>query len=428
MGKYKVIIFILGLLFVINSCQDDENLTSPNLKSKSKAEIILPYYEEGKAYPEHSNFYFRCVLNLNGQDSVEVDSVVWMSDIDGDIRNRYYNITAGTHNITCFVYKDEMIFDTTFVLKISDEIKLNTKDLGQGWTEYTFTDELITEKSFYDYHQYWALDFDEKNNLYLTRDHVGLIYKEGEKWRYYSTADGLTNLAFQFIIRNGMIYSGDGGYSGLYVLGGDKKWRFFDYKDLVSVSGPDIHSLVFDDNNKLWIGTHNGDILTFYDRKFEKIEQPKQFIRLDELIYKNDKLYGVGSNTELFEYDGVNWTLYELPDYRFSSLCIEVDNDTIWTGGRNSLYKIVNGEISEHPDSDRYFNLNTVYEILKDSKGQLWIASFSGIYKYYNSVWTFYDRELFSENDDFVVHKMKEDKNGDIWLVCGDRIVSFNNK
>lgn len=421
MGKLALAVLIFSFLFVVYSCKEDSPII-PEIKSEEKFEIITPSFEENKVYSKLDHFNYYCELILNNKDTVAIDSVIWDTRLNGSLKGRY-QLKAGKYDIICTVYKDSKQFQKIIPIEVTEEIDMKIKNLGQGWEEYSILNEYRSELN----HHFYHLDFSSDNQPYLSSDKYGVIYKQNNKWKHYSYADGYSDQAFGINLYHDMIFAGDGGYANLYIFGGDEKWRIFNYSELFGHDGggTDIHSLEFDDDGKLWIGTHTGYLITFHNRMFEKIQAPKVFHRLDKLIWNNNVLYGIGSRTGVFRYDGAEFKVYQLEDTFETTLCLEVDKDTIWTGGKLGLYKIIDNAVNEVPEDENPFIKSTIYQVMKDSKGYLWIGSRSGISRFDGQKWQNFDKSLFVDDDYFVPRDLKEDKTGNIWFTVQNKLAKF---
>ena len=155
----------------------------------------------------------------------------------------------------------------------------------------------------------------------------------------------------------------------------------------------DIMCIIPADNGKLWLGTLIGlylyDIGTDTPVKMDlKHSGPEKLTRILSLFMDKDKNLWIGAKESLSKYTITeNNTLSDTAGYKFTNIvqtqCISQSKDgKIWIGTVDGLVCIdeqnAPGKFS-HPEG---FQNSTIRGIEEDRKGNLWISSDDGLYRY----------------------------------------------
>ena len=224
-----------------------------------------------------------------------------------------------------------------------------------------------------------------------------------------------------------------------------------------------VTSIIEDNIGAIWLGLNRGGIARYYDGAFEyshneKIDSPlsegevltllqdregslwigHQSIGLHRL--RNDRftpsglLEGLTSDRvmSLFEYPeghmwiGTNDGLNQLVDnkvvpFKYSDyfkgtniLGLAAENDSVWVGTmEKGLFLLANDNISLFT-TEQGLPSNSIFGLMHDSKGQLWIATDRGVAIYNKGVFTVLDNEDGLQSN--YITSFVEDADGSMWI------------
>ena len=183
-----------------------------------------------------------------------------------------------------------------------------------------------------------------------------------------------------FSLDNKYLYAGSHG-------GGLMKIDKVTYEVSVLLPSQDIYSLIYDQNNNIWIGTLSG--------LFKYNESNNEIVMMDNLsltskqvsslaVDKNNRLW-IGGDKSLARLDLNNNKIVEFTN-TFENVkinCVIEDSDNnIWIGTNSGFYQYVNDqEFKKYSEKDGLTN-KVVFGIIEDSLGYLWISTHYGISKF----------------------------------------------
>ena len=226
------------------------------------------------------------------------------------------------------------------------------------------------------------------------------------------------------------------------------------------IVGDNVHSIMKDSRNLIWIGTRKG--ISIYDIKTGRFEDADKYLNfkhypnlIDNRIYALYEDYKgnvwVGSQIGLYLFDMEKKTVTSYRSNAMDSLSlfsnhivtITGDNDGyIWVGTNaglnrydyktNKFFRIgdpkgPNKRIAEN----KYYKISNsyVYELLVDSiDGSLWIGTGSGLNKYDSKTGTF---QYFTKDNGLpneTIYEIKQDKKGNLWLSTNRGLAMLNRK
>jgi ligand-binding sensor domain-containing protein len=99
---------------------------------------------------------------------------------------------------------------------------------------------------------------------------------------------------------------------------------------------------------------------------------------------------------------------------------IAIDNETIWTGGKDGVILIDRKTGQRIPLAAGAPKFGYVRGLLKDRQGAIWVAHDAGLALYFQGNWTTYDQQVGR------AASLLEDRNGTIWIGTDNRILLFN--
>ena len=232
-----------------------------------------------------------------------------------------------------------------------------------------------------------SLGFDGDNDIIVGTEKTGLYIKKKNMWINYSYSDGLSENSIQTIStdNNNVIYLGYYNIGGISKL--DQNRISHLYKD--EYYGQDIHNIIFDEENNMWVADHNGDIFKYING--EKITFPDQNVDFhhpnDFQFDKKHNLWG-SSNYGAIKYDGQTWDSLFVNGKLLRSLCMTIDmDDNVWFGEDNKLYKISESDTTIYSTSLFGLPSETIRRLRTDSHNNLWIGIDKFLVKYDKTNW-----------------------------------------
>ena len=236
----------------------------------------------------------------------------------------------------------------------------------------------------------------------------------------------------------------------IFIFAQQNNWKIFNVNN-TGYPYAVVSDLLLDVNHNVWIGGKFG--LTKFDGVHWKNQNQSNsdipFRSINIIFERNEKLYFSGSDTvrtalntieneERFAtYDNGIWTSYNLkPTFAVDNnniiLDMVVDNSgnifcTSTTPFVNNFYQIFSDSVHQIINPNEQYWHGEVLEQAND--GGIWIGrngDISGIYKYENGR---IDSVYFPIPADTIngIVDIKEDSNGNLWLLGNDRLVKFTN-
>ncbi len=273
-----------------------------------------------------------------------------------------------------------------------------------------------------------------------------------EKSNGYQFVKSINNLSIE------NIFIGKGNEIWVSTFSGLKKYRYLkDYDEIIDITPSILHILnnkritsVFeDDNGNVWISTYNEGLYVLHDKLNRELtlshfstENSRIGVdNLNILFIDNTKTLWIGSHRDgirmidLQQKEFYRATFFEeelpmkrhVPNEFFISSCF-IDNMGItWIGIQDHALFMYDADAPGNKGQRIIFGseANTVSEILEDSKGNLWFATWYGLFKFsYNNrkIKSFKFDQLdssspFSEAiNNNTIFSICEDIDGNIWV------------
>ncbi|MDR3059471.1 MAG: response regulator [Prevotella sp.] len=226
----------------------------------------------------------------------------------------------------------------------------------------------------------------------------------------------------------------DGGGINLFANG--KRVQIFD-KKTNKITDDAILAAIKDSENNLWFGTFNGGV-NIYDHKKDilkrlPIDDKSKDIRC--FFEDNEKNMWIGCNNGLYQYNITTGQgkLYstdnsELPDNLVRAISRD-NKGLIWIGFFGEGLAILDKDLKivKTFKTDKGFPSNTVDNIYKDTKGQMWIATGEGLVCF-SSPEKIDEYTVFNEQNGILnshIRAITEDKQGNIWISTNGGINRF---
>lgn len=274
------------------------------------------------------------------------------------------------------------------------------------WTHYTKDDGLIDN-----------VGADIKllgNELYYVTN-LGINKFNGQTWTKFATPANYYGFNQILIDSDKKIWLFSNSFGMVFRLDGDS-WTPIDLK----IGG--ITYMYFDQDGTKWFTNRNYDVYYLREDKLTKVtNNSEEYINYvnTNAIYKDkrDNLwvsYSWNYSQGIGRYNGKMWTLYD--DYRFSGIenfCEDSKNNFYAAGWLGIMkYDGVNWENLSDNWSQHYSYYDGFYI---DSQDRMWFSDRSKIIMFDGNIF-----KAFSEKDGIKtlqVNKIKQDKNGNIWIV-----------
>lgn len=293
----------------------------------------------------------------------------------------------------------------------SDHIKFNL--LSQRTGALSLNDEVVS-----------AIKEDNSGNIWIGTNDKGINIwdRAAGRIRYLTAKSGgpdelsSNNIKALMLDGKGLVYIGTHG-GGLNVLDRNTgKIRHYkhDNKDLQSISGDLVYALLQDTKDQIWVGTYSGlDRFDPHTGTFShfSLDNARRYLRSDEItsLFQDSKgriWIGTTGGVAVFY---LNTQIFaQLSPSRLTDdviTCITEDKKgRIWIGSRRgiSLYDEVKRTFITKQERKKFIT-GTVYGIVPDDTGDLWISTNHGLIQFNpdDSKITNYDAKDGLQNNQF---------------------------
>ncbi len=201
---------------------------------------------------------------------------------------------------------------------------------------------------------------------------------------------------------------------------------FNDKRNPTSLPSNYIRTLFSDEKNVIWLETDNGNLSRYQTntQRFQNFpHEPPELRYTSHKIKrrKNGNLLVAGRKIIPKEFDVATQSFKPLPNieslhrYHFISDIIEMDGYQVITNSSNRTY-ITDQNFQ---NSTLFEDLSSVYDVLEDTKGQLWFGGYGGLARRSKDGTTLTKFLPSPEREDALLHrivfKILEDQSGNIW-------------
>jgi ligand-binding sensor domain-containing protein len=221
----------------------------------------------------------------------------------------------------------------------------------------------------------------------------------------------------------------------------NNEFKFESQFELTEKGG--FNSIVFDNNNNIWVGGLGTGILTYDGNTWITYNKNNSNIPTNSstsiFIDKNNiKWITLWEKKGILKIKNHQWTFFNQVDsnllnHNFWCATVDFDNN-LWlgTGWQQSPIKIVkyNGEkwLINNPINDDGKSINgTIRTLFTDFKGNIWsVSSLSKKRTTVGSLLSKYDGNNWQNieiNDVNVIREIEIDKEGNIWILSKNRII-----
>ncbi len=264
---------------------------------------------------------------------------------------------------------------------------------------------------------------DRRGHLWFGTWSNGVRCYDGERWRSFTTADGLaTNSVLAITEDNsGNLWFGSSDWGGGVDRYDRSNWRTYTTADGLASNG--VNAILEDRLGNLWFGTGEG--VSRYDGV-----NWRTLTASDGLAGNAVYSIAVGDSTSLWfgtregasRYDGGGWSTFTTGDGLAGSEVISIAVDRrgrLWFGTFNGVSRYDGDDWRTFTTADGLAS-NCVYSILEDRSGNLWFGTVDGLSRYDGDDWTtFTTADGLASN---IVHAILEDKRGGLWVATGGEL------
>ncbi|MBW7996470.1 MAG: AAA domain-containing protein [Candidatus Glassbacteria bacterium] len=269
----------------------------------------------------------------------------------------------------------------------------------------------------------------------------GLCMYDGEKWRVYTTENGLpsNNINAVFEDREGNIWVGTygGGVSRLSGL------AFTTYTTADGLAGNSIAPVLEDAEGNIWFNDMNVRFTDMNVNGVTRYDGEKWTTYTTEDGLAGNLVYDMLQDSRgnlwfatadgLSRFDGEKWKTYGETNERgsyYDDVFLEDKQGNLWFGGRGtSVYKFDGQNWTEYGKNDELLLVGNVYTMIEDKKGNLWFGGLTGVTKFDGENWYTYithkDMGLFAYLKWLM---MVEDKKGNLWFNTPRNVNCFDGE
>jgi len=287
-----------------------------------------------------------------------------------------------------------------------------------------------------------CMGMDNNKNIWIGIDGRGLYLYNGSTFTNYNTSNSSlpTNSVFSisFDSHKNMWLATDKGLVKFNVSG----------CQLYKPAPPDTALLCLkaDDNDTIWCGTFNGNLLCFNGSNFNSIDLSNSPLKgnyiNDILIDKDNNLWG-GSANGLFEFDGETWSVWNRTNSNIpTNVVVGLDFDSenkLWfscmdedriTGGDygGGLTRFDGQTMKTYKTDNSGLLTNTIWDVFVDAKGLVWLGTCGGGIMSFDrkNKWLSYNvtNSGIANN---IIQWIRQDKSGYLWMGHIDAGISVFN-
>jgi ligand-binding sensor domain-containing protein len=270
------------------------------------------------------------------------------------------------------------------------------------------------------------------NLIFGTRS--GICVYDGKNFTTYTKKDGLPHNFIWTVVADddGSIWVGTGnGVAKFYPDRLENKFEII--LPNAEQSKNESRCIYKDRNNVWWIGTRE-EVYKCYNKNLIPIQSPQKDVH--SLVMDNNNYLYIGGWMGLSIYDGKNF-IFNLSSSKtgsggFTSLvCSSKGN--IWAGTwEGGIYQI-SIKKNQHPDSIHFLQYtiknglphNSVWSLLEDREGNLWVGMFGGgVCMYSSNLFTCFNEKYGLANE--IINSIMKDNEGIIWFTSENGITKYN--
>lgn len=349
--------------------------------------------------------------------------------------DRHKNLWIGTNGSGFLKYVDGQ-FDTLAVTEpfrtASVTAFAQTGD-GTVWVGSDIGLGKIVNNEFYTIEDFPSLKnltvtdlfVDSRGDLWIATKMAGLIKKSENYIEHFTTKHGLISNAIRTIYedsKNHLWVGSDIGIMKIY------EHEFVNLTQRYGLLSDNTNQFLEDSHGNIFIATDNG-LLRFYEGVFSTYDEPKGLPNNIVTALMDDGEQGIWlgtfrggvvriKNGSFYNYGTEEGLCYNVVNTIFQ------DGETYWIGTENGVSAFRDGKFRNYFFPENTLQ-NTVKDFLKDSQGNLWVATYDGLYQY-DGTW---NQRYNTQNglSDNAARCLLLDRKGRLWVGTSDGINIIND-
>lgn len=399
-----------------NAGLPDNHLRSLAMDKSGNIWVSSQYYGIGRFDGENCQVYntynsglacdqWNSTIMIDQDDNKWIGSLMWLVKFD----NTSWDIWETGNPGSAYFSINDLNYNKNGDLWIGASWGLGklTGDSIQTYTE-------ITSEVF-------CLEVDNNNNLWIGTNDKGLIKKEDDSFKIY-TSDNPS-------IRFDCVYDIKTDSSGYIWLTNGGRLIKFDGQDFQSFNDTlfygGIMDFEFDINNVIWIGSLHNGLLKYSNNTCKQFKLSSSALLSDKItdlsLDINNNIW-VGTDYNLLKFDGETWYDYFMGYKSYTNCRVTALNSdpsgNLWVALGQSdtcLMKIKGNDILVFNSLNSPLNSEVkINGITTDKKNNVWLATNKGLFQYNQISWQKFDitNSALTSNR---VTDLAIDKNDDLW-------------
>lgn len=233
--------------------------------------------------------------------------------------------------------------------------------------------------------RFFSILEDSKGDIWMGSIGSGVYRYDGSDFQNFTTSDGLVGDRVTNIYEDtkGRIWFGAVEGISCYTNG---TFRNFTKED--GLTDNDVNSIIEDEEGVFWIGTR-GSACTYDGKSFTKITTPEGqvFTNIRHIIKDRKGQMWLGGNDGLWSYDGKKFKNFTRD---FTGYIYEDSKGNILTSSDSSLsagwaltnYPAASLSLEKSIGLELKTGEGMFFGISEDSKGNIWVGTLNGVYRY----------------------------------------------
>lgn len=271
-----------------------------------------------------------------------------------------------------------------------------------------------------------SLMIDSKGNIWIGTLGDGLFVLSEQELMHFDVSSGLDNNSVRSIMEDSLGNVWIGTNIGVNVYS-DKKLSKFEI--VTENPGFFVNDIIEDPFGALWIASDIG-LIKSYQGNIEILDQTNGLVdnNVQSLAFDNEGSLWMGNYrrgiSRIKDGKFKNYGVLEGLSNEVINIAYHEDG-VIWIGTDYGLAKMENDEIKSYSLGQGY-QKNRVRDILRDSRGNLWICTYDGLVHFKNGrvVKRYFQKDGLTNNK---LRVIEEDSRGNIWIGSGKGLNRFKD-
>ena len=342
------------------------------------------------------------------------DGYIWLATEEGLVRFDGISFTIFDKQNT-----KELKHNTinTFFVDSSGNFWIGTLDSGlilyknERFKFFTTQDGLSSD-------QIKAINEDENGDLFIGTQQNGLNILKNGKFTSYTIKDGLSSNRISCIYKDNQSNIWIGTDSNGIIL--YKNGEFIIYNSKNGLNSNTVRTIYQDKDNNLWIGTQFG--LTLYkDKKFMTQTINNSAFKIEVNVIYQDKAGNLWIGTNgygLYKYKDGNADIFTKKDSLSSNMILSIFEDkeeNLWIGTDGSGLNQYKAGIFTSYTTNEGLSSNIISYIYEDRKQNFWIGTWEKGFNLFNKtkIKTYSKKDNLTSN---IIQIIYDDKDDNLWI------------